>query len=200
MIEENPFGIWPPYQALYFESMAFLTASAVQSVRELNNALEAWSSSSDEERPEFNPEHILNAVQNIIQHAAALGRYFWPSDENGRHAERAKVLKERFKISEESALRSRTLRNTIEHFDEKLDDYLAKGIAGQIIPQFVGDLSGNREVPIHAFRAFDPVTANFEILGKKFQVQPIVAEVLQIEVRLSALRGRMSAQLPDPPS
>jgi hypothetical protein len=83
-----PFGIWPPYQALYFESMAFLTASAVQSVRELNDALEAWSSNSDEERPEFNPQHILNAVQNIIQHAAALGRYFGPSDENGRHAER----------------------------------------------------------------------------------------------------------------
>jgi hypothetical protein len=196
----DAFGIWPPHQALYFESMAFVTASAVQSVRELNDALEVWSSCSEEEITHFNLERILNPVQNIIQQGAALSRYFWPSDESSRRVKRARFLQEQILVSEESALKSRTLRNIIEHFDEKLDDYLAKEIAGQIIPQFVGDLSGDREVPIHVFRGFDPATATFEILGKKFDIQPIVAEIMQIEVRLSTIRGRRSAQLPASPS
>jgi hypothetical protein len=192
-IEPEGFEIWPPHQALYFESMAFLTASAVQSVGELNGALGVWGSSS--EITNFNLDRILNPVQNIIQQGAALSRYFWPSGKSDRRMKRAKLLKEKLLVAEQSALKSRTLRNIIEHFDENLDDYLTEGIIGQIIPQFVGDLSGDRELPIHVFRGFDPATTTFEILGQKFDVQPIVTEIMQIEVRLSSIRGKRSAQL-----
>jgi antitoxin component of MazEF toxin-antitoxin module len=189
-MEHEAFEIWPMHEAFYFESMFFLTASAVRSVGELSDALKVWSSCSEEEITSFSLDRILNPVQNIIQQGAALSRYFWPSGKSDRRAKRAKLLKEQILVSEQSALKSRTLRNIIEHFDEKLDDYLAEGITGQIIPEFVGDLSGDREVQIHVFRGFDPATTTFEILGNKFEVGPIVAEIMQIEVRLSAMRGR----------
>ena len=199
-MEQGAFEIWPIHEAFYFESILFLTASAVRSVGELNDALKVWSSRSEKEITSFSLDRILNPVQNIIQQGAALSRYFWPSDKSDRRAKRARLLKEKIIVSEQSALKSRTLRNIIEHFDEKLDDYLAEGIAGQIIPEFVGDLSGDREVPIHVFRGFDPATTTFEILGNKFEVEPIVAEIMQIEVRLSAMREKGSAPLPVAPS
>lgn len=178
---ENP-GIHPPYQAFYYHSMAFITASAAQSAEDLNKALKDWPSCSD--------DTVLNPVQNIVLQAGALSRYFWPgypAYKEDIHSDRADFLRRKFKIEDNSPLKSRDLRNALEHFDERLDKHLANGIAGHIIPQFVGDLSGDRDIPTHVFRAFDPVSATFEILGEKFFVEPLYEETMAVHVQLAEL-------------
>jgi hypothetical protein len=172
-------GIHPPYQAFYYHSMAFITASAAQSAKDLNRALKSGPSCLD--------DAVLNPVQNIVLQAAALSRYFWPAYRQDIHSDRAEFLRRKFKIEENSSLKSRDLRNALEHFDERLDKYLEKGIVGHIIPQFVGDLSGDREVPVHVFRAFDPTSATFEILGERFLVEPLYEELMAVHIQLAEL-------------
>lgn len=81
-----------------------------------------------------------------------------------------------------NVLRSRDLRNAIEHFDEKLDQYLADGIVGNIFPQYLGPLPRRDGVPSHIFRAYYTDIALFELLGKQYQIKPVADEIERLQV------------------
>jgi hypothetical protein len=182
MADQN-FGIWPVYRVFYLESMRFITTSATNSILELNRNLQLWEEGN---HSLLDRSSILNPVQNIVLQGAALSRYFWPvKAQKSLHKNRAEFLRDKFKMTDKSPLKSRDLRNIIEHFDEKLDEYLEHDIAGHIIPEFVGDLSEQREVPVHVFRAYDPTTATFEILGHQFHISPIADEIVRVHVQIS---------------
>jgi hypothetical protein len=65
--------------------------------------------------------------------AAALSRYFWPTTTGNKKKQaeqlemrrmRGEKLRDIFKVTDDSPLCNRDLRNAWEHFDEKLDTYL----------------------------------------------------------------------------
>lgn len=175
---------WPPSEIFYIESMRFITENALRSADAVASALEETQgdfSRSDKQRA------TLNHLQNILVMAAGLSRYFWPS--RAAHERRGEFLRERFKVSGSSPLKSRDLRNEIEHFDERLDVYLAKGIVGVIIPHYVGFSMTNDGVPAHLFRAYYVNTAIFEVLGKSYAIPPLVEEIRRIDALLNGSRA-----------
>lgn len=127
---------------------------------------------------------VLDELQNIIVQAAAVSRYFWPSGSG--HEARGRDLRQQFQVAEDSPLKSRDLRNMIEHFDEKLDHYLARGIVGHIIPHYFGPMGRSRGVPQHFFRAYFTNVGVFEILGKRYEIEPIAKELWRLQKLLSA--------------
>lgn len=180
----NPFVIHPPYRVFYSHSISFCTASAVRSIEVVSEVMKNLSSTDIENPLDNIDQHaILDELQNIIVQGAAVSRYFWPS--NKSYEARGKELRKNFRVIEGSALESRTLRNMIEHFDEKLDDYLVKGIVGHIIPHYFGPEIGNAGIPQHFFRAYFINTGIFEILGKRFEIEPIATELLRLHKVLS---------------
>src|SRR6266567_1961065 len=112
----------------YLVSMRFITESAMRSAEALAPEIERMKGDFSQ----ADQETTLNHLQNIVGMGAALSRYFWPV--RAGHEKRGEILRERFKVTDSSPLKSRDLRNEIEHFDEKLDVYLSKGIVGVIIP------------------------------------------------------------------
>ena len=129
--------------------------------------------------------YVLDHMQNIIVQAAALSRYFWPPPEGVKNAKeiythRGIYLREQFNMLDTNILKDRKLRNMIEHFDEKLDNYLQDDIVGHIIPQMISFKKGVDEVPLHIFRAYYLDTGEFEMLGKKCELKPIMDEVKKI--------------------
>ncbi|MGH2568445.1 MAG: hypothetical protein ACRDGA_08915 [Bacteroidota bacterium] len=96
-------------------------------------------------------------------------------------------MRKTFQMSDESPLRSRDLRNAIEHFDEQLDWYLEKGIVGHILPEYVGPFEAQRGVPIHLFRAYYVDTGVFELLGKRYEVVPLAQEIGTIHEQLKKM-------------
>lgn len=200
MSETDEKEIWTPYQAFYIQSMLFNTEAALRSVSQIQ-ALMAVTMENSPEDP-FSPLYggrFLNELQNVVLNAAALSRYFWPVRKN--HHWRGEQLREVFQINEESALHSRDLRNEIEHFDEKLDTYLEGGIVGQILPEYIGPFSEPTGVPIHIFRAYYVDIAVFQLLGNRYEIQPIVDEVARIHEQLKAMdeSGSVFRQKSKPP-
>jgi hypothetical protein len=64
-------------------------------------------------------------VQEGLAHAASLSGYFWPMKTGGERATaRGERLRKAFNLTDESPLRSRSLGNAFEHFDERLDRFL----------------------------------------------------------------------------
>lgn len=124
----------------------------------------------------------MDDVQNIVLQAAALSRYFWPVRK--AHEWRGADLRARFNVAEDSPLKSRNLRNELEHFDERLDEYLENGIVGHIIPQYFGPEPEAQQVPLHLFRAYYFNVGIFHLLGTRYEVVPIAREVHRIHGRI----------------
>jgi hypothetical protein len=113
--------------------MMFNTLSATKSIEHVNAILHVVQENIPEDPIGALPVHsILDELQNLLVQAAAVSRYFWPS--RNAHAWRGAQLRNAFALSDDSPLRSRELRNSIEHFDERLDLFLAGGVTGHVLP------------------------------------------------------------------
>lgn len=175
----EPFSINPPYRVFYSLSIAFCTTLATKSIEAVSDVMEHLASANGEDPlGDIDSHTVLNELQNIIVQGAAVSRYFWPADKG--HEARGRELRQQFKVTEDSPLKSRDLRNMIEHFDEKLDHYLAKGIVGYIIPHYFGFESEGNGVPKHFFRAYFINIGVFEILGKRYEIEPIAKELWRL--------------------
>ena len=184
---ETALGIWPPYEAFYLESLLYCTNSALKSVDAVRVSLEQGASHNPG-TGEWNThaETILNGIQNLAIQAAALSRYFWPARNSELHLARARHLREGLGIDDSSPIRNRDLRNQIEHFDEELDRLCSGGVVGDVFPQYVGPFPGDSEVPRCIFRAYFTDRAMFELLGRRYSMQPIADQIVVLHSRLRA--------------
>ena len=183
--------IWAPYEAFYIQSMLFNARAAAGSIEQINAVMHVVQENSPEDPVSALPVHLLlEHLQNLILHAAALSRYFWPSRD--KHEWRGAQLRRALSVGDDSPLKSRDLRNAIEHFDERLDVYLEEGLTGHIIPAYVGPMPKSGGVPLHLFRAYFVDTGEFELLGQRFNMPLIAGEVLRVEAGLRRMDGNGS--------
>jgi hypothetical protein len=180
-------GIWPPYEAFYIESMLWHTASAERSIKVVRDWLELIR--NDDERALELPRPVLfEQLQNILHQAACISRYFFPAGRAPKplHVARAGRLRQAFGVDDDNPLAERDLRNAIEHFDERLDEYLTENHIGEFVPEDVGYLPRKSEVPLHIFKGFYTHPLIFVLLGQSYEMAPIVNEMLRIN---KALQG-----------
>src|SRR5947207_3321907 len=171
----NPLKTFPPCRIFYALSMKFITEAAIRSANAAGDMLQ-------ERKREFGEGEeaaTLNHLQNVVAMGVALSRYFWPI--RSAHRERGELLRSQFKVTDTSPLKSRQLRNEIEHFDEKLDVYFSQRIVGVVLPQYIGPYLENSGVPGHFFRAYYTDRGIFEVLGKQFNIMPLVEEIRRID-------------------
>lgn len=182
MIEK--FEIWPPYRYLYLECLFTITRSSLSHIEifaQTNNYLvEVVDNEIDSMLMKHESEILLlDSLHNIINHASALSKYFWPVRQKDLYVRRGEFLREKFQIENENPLRAREIRNAIEHFDERLDDFTTTPVVGVIRPYYVGRKLNN-EVQSYVFRAYYTDEQTFEVLGEKFEVIPIINEIVRI--------------------
>jgi len=178
--------IWPPSQVFYIQSMLFNSSSAVRSMARLESIFSKLPEQITEEDISCLPTRmILDELQNIVLQSAALSRYFWPVRKG--HKARARRLRNSFAMDEASPLYNRELRNALEHFDERLDHYVASGVVGYVFPEYVGAKPEDNGVPGHFFRAYFPDTGEFRLLNEEFKIQPLADELLFVHHHLTSL-------------
>lgn len=90
---------------------------------------------------------VISGVQALVTQAGSVSRYFWPARAKEPHLSRAQRLKTSLELTEDSPLKSRHLRNRLEHLDEQLDDFCGRLTAGVILPTYVGPLDAESGVP-----------------------------------------------------
>lgn len=188
--KENAFDstpdIQPMFEAFYLESMLFNSRSALTSFQQLSDMLAEGHWATGDSQIDNICYEMLDALQNAVSKSAALARYFWPvkDGKSGEHKRRGSQLRQTFAVTDESPLRGKNLRDALEHFDERLDRYLASGIVGHILPSYVGHAPANRDIPLHVFRAYYVDTGVFEILGEQYQIPPLADEILRLHAIL----------------
>ncbi len=183
---DEPIAAWGPYQMFYIESMFTICQSARSSLMLLQ----------DKDSPDIQdiePNVLLDQIQNIVQQAAALSRYFWPSltkePRNAIHQKRGDYLRRVFDIADDNPLRDRTMRNALEHFDERIDIYLHGNVAGEFFPNYVGPKPDPDDSVPKFFRAFFTDTKEFTVLNEEIRMPPIIEELRRINSLLIECMG-----------
>jgi hypothetical protein len=172
------FAIWPPYEVFYIHGMLFNARAAVRSISSINALIHDVLQHGRAAIEKIDQTDALNEVQNILLHGAALSRYFWPVRKG--HDDRAVHLRRSLEVRDDSPLRSRGLRNAVEHFDERLDHYLEAPIVGAIVPNYFGPTPTDDGVPLHLFRAYFVDTGVFQLLDQRVNVEPVAQEIWRI--------------------
>lgn len=187
MTTNEEFVIWPPYRAFYEESLRSRTTSALNSVEIVNSIIHSIPS-EDNLSPDWR-RVLLDEMQNIVIQAGAISKFFWPprTGQNSLHKNRGEFLQKFFNIQPDSPLKSRTIRDHIEHFDEKLDIYLhnpQKPISGYIFPELVTDVEDTEGAPHHIFRGYYLRSGTFQILNERIEINSLVEEIVKIADKL----------------
>jgi len=124
-------------------------------------------------------------MQNVIHQAGALSRYFWPVD--NKHAGRGQFLRRIFEIKDDDPLSDRSLRNSLEHYDERLDKLFSSPNTGEYIPEYFGPKLDLNQGSRYFLRAYFPDTDEFLVLGQSYRVQPIAEAIGRINESLLQL-------------
>lgn len=172
-MRNSEFEIHPFNEAFYIESLLNKTRSILNDVESLNKF---WKNGIHHCK---NDNTILDTLQNIIGNVGAISRFFWPSKNNGYYKIRGEKLRKVYDVSDSSVLKNRDMRNHIEHFDEKLDDFLQEFTTGIVMPKYVGpidDFDDGRAI----FRAYFYDQHIFKILNVEYEMQPIIVEISRI--------------------
>lgn len=182
-MDNQHYQIHAPFEAFYIEAMLFNTVGALNAVDVAGDHIERLSKGEIDYYHKV--DEFLDTLQTVINHAGAIARYFFPSPKSKKlHHDRAKFLRDTFSVEDSSPLSNKGLRNAIEHFDEKLDDYLQGNITGHIFPSLILDKPEETEIPHHIFRAFYLEVGVFQVLGERFELQPIVNEIYDVHDKL----------------
>lgn len=164
-------GIYLIYVAFYVQAILYAAGRANAAFTRFGSALQA----------DADPAEIVACVHEALGHTAALSRFFFPADKRPLARARAANLRKRFAVGNASPLIDRELRNALEHFDERLDDYLLGDLAGYIFPvPLVDDAELVDEPSGHIFRLVDPVKEIFVLLGEKHDFGAVRLEVQRI--------------------
>ncbi len=169
-------GVQPMHNPFYTFSVRYSAERAIVAFMQYDYLLTQTDDAST----------LISEVQEAIVHVGALSRYFWPSpgghkkDKQQRNLrlKRGEYLKKLYKLTDNSPLADRELRNAWEHFDEKLDTYLLTQEAGYFFPT---PIIGSHELaddPVgNIFKLLDPDAECLVLLGKKFFFSPLRKEV-----------------------
>jgi len=172
-------GIQPMYVAFYIEAIYYAAERAEAAFARFADCTATHKSASD----------IVSSVHEALGHAAALSRFFFPVEKKPLPRARGARLCQIFEVSNNSALQDRNLRNALEHFDERLDEYLLGDIAGYIFPgPMVEDADVVDDKLGHIFRLVDPHANTFVLFGKKYPFGPMRSEIERIAERARTMR------------
>jgi hypothetical protein len=127
-------------------------------------------------------------VQAFLSAVANISKALWGS--GGRFVSERADLRASLGVQDSSPIRSTTMRNHFDHFDDRLDDWW-KGSTnhnyvdlsfGNIAAGITGPGIGTKDM----FRSFDPATGNLVFWGDTYHVPTIEKEIAEI-MRAAAL-------------
>jgi hypothetical protein len=138
----------------------------------------------------YSPLQILSHGVGFLAAAATISKILFPSSGSAARGER---LRNRLKIDDLPNIRSRAVRNSYEHIDERVDELSPQHLEDDIC---LIDITSNRTGTATVMKRVDPVRATIEFLDEATDVEGCFAEVQAVDnavkanISLERSRGR----------
>jgi len=136
-------------------------------------------------------------LQSLLTALGNISKILWPivkkGDEQGNEIRenRGKELREALNVRGDAALRSRKLRDTFEHFDERMDTWFGKeerhGFSDRNLGSMKGVIIPSKK---DRLRTFDPETWTLTYLRKKYEVGPAIRAAYELYEAIQEKTGQ----------
>lgn len=153
---------------------------------------------------EMHTAEVFRNVHSMLTHIANLSRLLWPGEKSKpNRKQRAEVLRALLELPTDGHLLSdRTLRDHLEHFDERLDSWAA---CSGMPPDYWQDNIGSWEVPQRSgtkernvMRHIDPRTLIFRFQDNPWNISMMIKAVQALQQCVDAKVAHLiGSQLPD---
>jgi hypothetical protein len=128
---------------------------------------------------------IFGSLQSLLTAAANIAKVFWGS--GGKFSETRKSLRTSIGLSDDSPLRTVTMRNNYEHFDERLERWSEISTRKNYLDLSlmpVNAVHGSDAIrgldDIDKFRTYDPATGVLTFWSEEFHILALIKEIEQI--------------------
>jgi hypothetical protein len=178
------------HQFIYFTEMRDECEAALSAMAAFNNAVAERSA----------PVFFMQA-RLFVHHAAAVSRMLWPpkprnSQARTRAMARSDALQHALGLSgqQDHPVASRKLRDHFEHFDERLDNWVAQNTSRPYLRTQLG-----RSMPIEDLKLdtrdlihrYDPTTRIYAFCGEEFNLQELARGLGDIRRRVDTVLSEL---------
>jgi hypothetical protein len=150
------------------------------------------------------PADFFNEAADLLQHAGNVSKILWPASQKPLTKERGCWLRTVLTINDDHVLADRRLRNHVEHFDERIDEWAVSSKNHNFVDHIIGSRSmvaGESVDDADTFRLYDPQANTFIFRGESFDVQLIADGLKDISTRvLERLKNLLAARMSQVPS
>jgi hypothetical protein len=125
---------------------------------------------------------IFRHLDAILSHAGRISLILWPARE--RNKARGEILRKMLGVSDDDVLSNRSLRNSLAHFDERLEEWFASTGGSMVI-----DLNVAPSVPVDrqkALRHFMPDKMIYVFQSEEYDMRSIARSVSAIHAAATA--------------
>lgn len=172
-------------RSIYLGEVAIQCRYALGAVAQLNNALNSLNQCEaplDWQQRGFVQGEVFRSIHSLLTHASNISRIFWPPKNSGKTSliriERGRDLRTYIGLLDDHPLKKRTLRDHLEHFDERLDHWREtskrRNFAQDNIGRW-GSIAGIEESNV--MRWYDPNARRFIFRGESFDIQELVSAI-----------------------
>jgi hypothetical protein len=133
--------------AIYVDEVESQRRFALGAAMQLDPLLEIYSDPPVGADAAYLNAEIFRNIHSLLVHASNLSKLFWPAPAHGTatekqaRAERGARLRAYYGLPDVHPLKDRTLRNHLEHFDERLDNWERQTNFGNIVKDSIGPRS-----------------------------------------------------------
>ena len=190
-------------QQVYVAEIKSQSRFALNAVGALNQALQGVREfTGDWNKHHFFQAEVFRQTHSFLTHASNISRLFWPPKPRKKKGEspdafakrlaftidRGTCLRALFELDESSPLKSRVLRDHLEHYDERLDHWSSTSERRNIASDTIGPPNAIVGLdPSDTMRWFDPTANAFRFRGEEYALQPLATAVNQVLPRAEAL-------------
>lgn len=207
-------------QEVYLEEIQRRCGRGLRAARRLGKALAILTQPNTDGGPALSPqehqrvhENAFDFAEAVVSEAAMVAQLLWPDTRKGpgetraackrREAyanQRGATLRQLLGVEDDSPIRAKALRNSIQHFDERLDAVtmdppriILRGNIGPI--DMISGIQGLEDMHLHHF---NPADGRYTVLGDSVSI-PDVSEELQTILLRAATALQQSNERPWPP-
>lgn len=134
-------------EEVYLQELDTQCTFAINAINGLNNVMPRLNA-GDVDQPTRNTLHkeVFRTLHSFLIHSSNASKLLWPSSRKAKP--RGAHLRDILNIKDTHPLKNRTLRNHLEHFDERLDDWAETSVNRNYAQDLI--------MPRNAFAGFDP--------------------------------------------
>ncbi len=180
-------------ESIYLQEVKTQCNSVLFALEQFNKRIEEVTQPGRFEDRDTPSSEVFRALHSLLTHAANISRLLFPTRTSDRYAQRrGKRLRVLLGVRDDSPIADRSLRNHLEHYDERLDRWAqnnpgpSKSFAtDNIHPKDMGP----NVPPDSALRAYLTDSREFYFMGDAYEMVPLVREVRRILEEVEKIPG-----------